>query len=344
MNLRGPELKLPDLSRLRAKLSGGSGSGKGAGVKAPDFLADVYYDLRERRLLPLIALVVVAIVAAPFLLAKDSEAPQLPAPATGAVGGAVTPTADGARLTVVESTPGLRDYRKRLHGTPTDPFVQKYTGVPSTSKLKSTGEGGGESGASPSSGSEPSAGGEAPSSVEGGSPPEGSGGSPGSGGSGGNGSGGEPGNPQGSKGVRLFEFVFDVQISHEEPTADGTRKMSEPEVRRGVKTLGQLPGEKRPVVTVGGLNLHNGKVIFLVSDEVRSLDGDFKCLTRAPGGLCELLEIDPGFPLELAYGPEKIAYRIKVVKIGTRWTGRPGDQRSARGRFSGPALGPLPKP
>jgi hypothetical protein len=161
VNLKGPDLKLPDLSRLRAKLPGGSRSDEtaaagagGAGVKAPDFLLDLYYDLRERRLLPLVALVVVAILAVPFLLGRDSEAPELSVPPSGAAGGAAS-AAEGARLTVVESTPGLRDYRKRLHGSPTDPFIQKYTGVPATSQLKSTGEGegaeastgGGESGA-----------------------------------------------------------------------------------------------------------------------------------------------------------------------------------------------------
>ena len=45
----GPELKMPDL-------------------KMPQFLVDLYWDLRDRRLLPLVGLVLVAIVAVPFLL------------------------------------------------------------------------------------------------------------------------------------------------------------------------------------------------------------------------------------------------------------------------------------
>ncbi len=52
---KGPELKMPE-------------------PKAPAFLADLYYDLRDRRLLPLLALVVVAIAATPFLLGQEFRA------------------------------------------------------------------------------------------------------------------------------------------------------------------------------------------------------------------------------------------------------------------------------
>ncbi|HEY8816805.1 MAG TPA: hypothetical protein VIP57_17130, partial [Candidatus Dormibacteraeota bacterium] len=103
---KGPELKMPE-------------------VKAPDFLADLYYDLRDRRLLPLVALVVVAIAAVPFLLGGEVEQPTLPPPGAVALGSSGEKT---SRLTVVEATPGLRDYRKRLRGrSPTDPFLQRYT-------------------------------------------------------------------------------------------------------------------------------------------------------------------------------------------------------------------------
>ena len=32
-------------------------------------------------------------------------------------------------------------------------------------------------------------------------------------------------------GLRIIEYVYDMQVSHAETTADGTQKMSEPEVR-----------------------------------------------------------------------------------------------------------------
>ena len=115
----GPELKMPKLRRGGSKLPSSS-------FKAPPFLADVYYDLRERRLLPLVALVAVAILAVPFLLGDSEEAAELEV--TG------EPT-----LTVVQAKPGLRDYRQRLRGrTPTNPFKQKYTSLPPGAELEST--------------------------------------------------------------------------------------------------------------------------------------------------------------------------------------------------------------
>jgi hypothetical protein len=308
---KGPELKMPEL-------------------KVPAALADLYYDLRDRRLLPVLALVVVAIVAVPFLLGGEVEQPALPAQGAAALG---SPTEKTSKLTVVEATPGLRDYRKRLRGrVATDPFKQHYTGPADVAASGSPAE---ASSSGSSSASEESSTTETSSTtveVE-------TGGSSGGGGS--NGSGGNPPDKSQTQGVRLFEFVLDVQVSHTEATADGGQKMSEPEVRHNVRSLTQLPGKKAPVVTSMSINLHTGKVVWLVSNDVVSLDGDFDCAARTPAGTCELVEIEPGFPLELVYGPEKVLYRIKVTNIDTVWAGKAGDQRSSRADFampSGPAV------
>jgi hypothetical protein len=293
MKRPGPELKMPD-------------------VKLPAFAVDVYDDLRDRRLLPLVALIVVAIAAVPFLLGGDAEAPVEVAPSDsgdGVVGGA----SGGASFAVVEATPGLRDYRKRLRRQdPTDPFDQQYAAPQGGGG--SGGSGGGSTGGG-SGGSAGSSGGGSGSSIPSGGSGSDSGGSSGGGSSGGSGDGG----------IRLIEFRFTVQVSHSEKTASGGQKMSEPQVRRRVPALTQLPGKKVPVVAVAGVNLHNGKVFFLVSDDVRSLDGDFTCKTRPPNGLCELLEIEPGFPLEAVYGQNKARYRFKVTKIEAVRAGKPGD-------------------
>jgi hypothetical protein len=319
---KGPELKLPKLKRPTL---GGSGP-KAPDIKPPAFLADFYYDLRDRRLLPVIALVIVAIVAVPFLLGSDSEEFV---PTTEGTGAAEAGTAQSSSLAVVEATPGLRDYRKRLRGrAPSDPFVQQYTESDSGgegSTAESSAAGGDEPVTTESS--------PAPAETESSGSPRSGGGSSGGGSSPGSGKeGGAP--PAPSSGMNLIEFVFDVQISHSEATADGGQKMSAPEVRHRVKALTQLPGKKIPVVTVAGLNLHNGNVWFLVSDDVESLDGDFTCVTRAPGSVCELLEIKPGFPLELTYGPDRALYRIKVTGIDTIQAGKVGDSsRSSRAAF-----------
>jgi hypothetical protein len=312
--------RLPKLDGARSKMPD---------VRAPDFLADVYYDLRDRRLLPLLALIVVATVAVPFLLGSDSEGPRIPAQASE--GAPVVAGPNGASLTVVEATPGLRDYRKRLHGTPTDPFVQKYTGVPAQSRLKSVG---GDSDVSGSSGGKSSTGAESPSSTEGdGAPDDSSGSAPSGGSPSGDGDKKGGGKAKGNgkaKSPRLFTFVVDVQISRSEATPDGSRKMSEPKVHKKVRPLTQLPGRKAPVVTTMGLNLHTGKVLFLVSNDVKSLDGEFKCVARAPTKLCELLEVEAGFPFEVVYGPNDVHYRFKVTNVGVAWAGRVGDKRSSK--------------
>lgn len=314
--LKGPDLKMPDL-------------------KVPAFLTDLYYDLRDRRLLPLIALAFVAILAVPILLGGDSEELQV-APPGGASAGVVPPGAKASKLTVVEATPGLRDYHTRLGDrSPTNPFKQRYTSLPGSAQVQSiettSGGGGGDASSTGTVTESPTT-----------APEESSGAS-------GNADGGTGGGSStGSGEARLFEFVFDVQISHSEKTADGGQKMSEPEVRRRVPTLAQLPGKKTPVVTVAGVNLHSGKVWFLVSDDVQSLDGDFACVTRTPDDLCELLEIEPGFPLELIYeadkaDADKVRYRIKVTGIDAVRAGKVGDgARSSRAAFGGSAVSTRP--
>lgn len=303
MNLKRPSLKGTSLgSRLRGSRL------KGSELKAPEFLADFYYDLRDRRLLPVIALVVVAIAAVPFLLGDDGEeAPQLPAPAPEA--GAADTAVAGASLTVVESTPGLRDYRKRLHGPPTDPFVQRYTGVPSTSKLKSIGLGG-EGEGEASSGSEPVTSTESSSATEadGGSSPASSGGSPPASGGDGDGDGSGGGDVS-----QRYELVIDVHIARSEPTPGGGEKPGEAEVRRNVPVLTQLPGEKTPVVTTMGANFSKERLLFLVSHQVKAISGDYACVTR--GEICELLEVELGMLLEYVYEPSGVRYAIKVTGV-----------------------------
>jgi hypothetical protein len=313
--LRGPELKMPEL-------------------KAPDFVADLYYDLRDRRLLPLVALVLVAIAAVPFLLGGGEE-PYVP-PAGEALSALGSPEKT-SKLTVVEATPGLRDYRKRLADrSPTDPFKQRYTGLPASAQVQSSGS---ESEGSGSSTTPVAEGGTTE--AEGGATSGGSGPSAGSGKSAGSGTGGGGGQ---TRAPSLIQIVADVQISHMETTAGGKQKMSEPEVRHRVRPFTQLPGEKVPVVTMMGVSLHTGKAFFLVSNDVRSLDGDFNCITRTPTGLCELLEIAKGMQLDATYGPEKVLYRFKVIDFSVARDGKAGDNRAPRAAFAGAAGGAFPAP
>jgi hypothetical protein len=278
---RGPELKMPEL-------------------KAPDFLVDLYWDLRERRLLPVVALLIVGIVAVPFLFGEDSEEEPVVTASPPVAGPS---SAAGARLTVVEAKPGLRDYRKRLrHHTPTDPFEQRHTGpVLAGAQLKSqsaTGSGGEAEVTSPTTESGPATGAE-PAEPGGTQPPPVDGDGP---------------------GLKFFEFVTDVQISRTETKADGRQVMGEPEIRRRVPALTPLPGAKTPVVTTMGVNIVKEKVLFMVSPDVTSLFGDAHCVSGTES--CQLLEVKPGFPLTFVYGPNAVRYKIKVVKVDVIWVSR----------------------
>jgi len=282
----GPELKMPDL-------------------KVPDFLVDLYWDLRDRRLLPLVGLAIVAIVAVPFLLGGGSEEEEA-APAVAGISSAPSPE-PGAKLTVVEAKPGLRDYRKRLREHPTDPFVQRYTS-PQLGGTKLGGGGGGEGSASSTSTvtktssssttkvtkTEKSDGTTTTEVVS----ETGSGSSPGGAGSG---------------EVSLFAFAVDLKIVRTETKPDGSKETSDPEIRRRVLPPAALPSEKEQAVTYMGISPKTQQPLFLISDAVSSLFGEAHCLSGAE--TCQLIEVAPGLPMTYVYGPSSTRYKITVLKV-----------------------------
>src|SRR4051794_27814087 len=110
-------------------------------LKVPAFLVDLYWDLRDRHLLPLVGLAIVAIVAVPFLLSGGAESESTPG--VSSLGAPPSPESNPTNLTVVQAKPGLRVPGKRLRNDhPTDPFVQRYT----SPDLKGAKLGGGEEG------------------------------------------------------------------------------------------------------------------------------------------------------------------------------------------------------
>jgi DNA-binding Xre family transcriptional regulator len=308
---KGPQLRMPQLKRPSLKGSGG----KGPAIKPPAFLADLYYDLRDRRLLLPIALVIVAIAAVPFLLG-DSE-PVEPPPAVSAAPETGPPAS--ASLAVVEAKPGLRDYRKRLDSrTATNPFKQRYTSLPDSAQVESTSvsssvSGGGGAGGATVPGVEGEVTEPAP------APPASGGGGDGEG------------------AARPYELVIDVQISRTEKTADGKEKTGELEVRHNVPVLTQLPGKKTPVVTTMGANFSKERLLFLVSHEVKAIRGDFACITR--GKICELLEVELGMLLEYVYEPSGASYAIKVTGVDAIPARKGRGLRSSRAALGRPRPG-----
>jgi len=276
-------------------------------LKAPAFLADLYYDLRDRRLLPLIALVLVAIVATPFLLSQGpDEAESIPVPAAiqALKESRGHPTSS---LTVVESRPGLRDYRRRLrHRTPLDPFrsfgnpslkgarlgggsgeEEKGTSAPSTSTSTTVKTSKNTTKTTTTTGSNGSL------------PAE---------------------QPPGGKGGHLvfYSYAIDVRIVK---SVDGVAQ--DPVVRKRVLLQTPLPGENEPVVTFMGPardgQKPTGKALLLVSNQVTEIAGDAKCL--AGDEVCQLLEVEPGFPVTFTYGESDVKYTVNVLKLGLVVTG-----------------------
>lgn len=314
MKRLGPELKMPDLESLK-------------GLNVPPFLADVYYDLRDRRLLPLVALVVVAIAAVPFLLGDDGEEAVLPPVPAEEAGTAGAGAAEGAgRLTVVAARPGLRDYRKRLRRrTPTDPFKQRYTSLPEGAQLRSTtvssGGGGGGGGSSEASVTDVEV------TEQPDSPPD-AGGSPGSGGSAG--SGGSPGretspgsdriDPR-NPGLRFYAFRPDVRFG-----VAGSGELREHE---DIATGRVLP-KRNPVVVFVGVTEDGKRAVFDVSPEVAMVRGPGRCI----GGnqSCSLLFLREGQAADLLTGKPDRTFRLKVRAIEFVEVKRPKGARSSAAR------------
>jgi hypothetical protein len=284
----GPELKMPKLR-----------SGE---MNVPPFVADLYADLRDRRLLPLVALILVAIVATPILLAGGTAKPE---PVPGPVGAAPQGTPAAQSLIVVKAEPGLRNYKKRLaHRNPTNPFKQRFAGPqglkaaqlnpqPSTSTSPS------EAG---SGSSETSTTLESETTVTG-SPGASGGGSP----SGGESENGVP------KGGTLYTLEVTVQITRIETKPDGTVDKKGPTVYKNVLAPTPLPGEKTPVLTYLGMGAKNHEPLFLVSTEVTAIFGEAKCIAGA--GTCQLMSLEEGFPVTFVYGDNDVRYKVNLIKV-----------------------------
>jgi hypothetical protein len=279
----GPELKMPKL--------------KGSEMKVPPFLSDLYFDLRDRRLLPLVVLILVAIVATPFLLAGGTEEPE-PTPLPG-VAGEAAPSSQRT-LTVVKAAPGLRNYKKRLgHRDPTNPFKQRFTGPrleggQLNEVATSTSETGGTTTETTITTGKTQ------------SHPVSGGGS--SGGSEDNDGDGVP------DGANLYTYVLDLQITRIETKPDGTVQKTGPNLRKNVKAPAPLPGEKAPVVTYLGMGATEPRApMFLVSPDVTAIYGEGKCISGT--GTCQLIALQRGFPVTFVYGENDVRYKINLLDV-----------------------------
>jgi hypothetical protein len=263
---KGPKLKLPDF-------------------KVPGFLLDIYHDLRERHLLPLVAILLVALVVLPIVLSKSSSSEAEEAGTAIATPSAVTtPTSS---LVVAKAAPGLREYHRRLSDrTARNPFKQQGSSA--------AGEG---SAPEPTSVEEVTIGGE-PEEIstggEGGQPspsPEGN---------------GEP--PSGGH-LKYYSWTIDVRVT---PVSSGKDK-PEASVRHSLPEMTMLPSRSVPALTFIGVTKDEKNAVMLVSDKVTGLFGDATCTVGSEA--CQLIALEPEIPETVVYGADSRTYRVELLKV-----------------------------
>ncbi len=276
------------------------------GWRTPSFLVNLYHDLRDRRLLPLIALVLVAIVATPILLGQKSETTPPPAGA-GQFATLKEAGGRGSELTVVEANPGLRAYRKRLRGRkPTDPF-RKNQPKPQSVILS-----GGEAESAPVASSAPVTSTSTTVTETSSSKTTSESTTTKTNGSAGAYTGSE-GNGESSHGT-LYTWAADITIVHSSGSeAEGNKQSDQPVTLKGVLAPTTLPSEKVQVVTYIGRSPKTHRPTFLVSSEVTGVFGEGKC--AAGTTTCQLIELELGFPEIFTYGEGTDRYSVKVTKL-----------------------------
>jgi len=313
-----------------------------------DFVLDLWYDLREKRLWPIAALLLVALIGVPVLLLKGTPEQTEPPVASG---GAQT-----ALPVVTADTSGIAGSSKLGSFDPKDPFRSRAdapggaaapTGVaPAGSDAGATGDlaGGLESssdttasgGAGGSSSESPGAGGLSGGSGGGSSAPpsapsgsgSGSGGSdPGSG----SGSGGSPSptpSPAPSPGeAKFYEYAVDVELG---PIGNERRY-------RDVRALDMLPNDRDPVVVYLGQTRDNESSFLVNQRFAHGVEGETSEGTCLPNKLdCNFVYLRTDNRQDDHYFTERAGdkreFHLKLIAVNRKL-----DSRGASGSSEPPS-------
>jgi hypothetical protein len=258
-----------------------------SGIKVPGFLQDVYYDLKDRHLLPIVALLIVAIVAVPIALSQSSSGGSEPSETAGT---SAVPSGAGGQSAqlVAKSAPRLREYRRRLdYRQEDDPFQQQY----GDTELAAGAEGDSASTPSEPPFTESSESSEFSPAPEPTAPQTG---------------GGPSGNP--GK-LTYFSYAIDVRISTGS-TEEGGKKVT---VRRNLPELTMLPSREAPAIVYMGSTKDGKKAVMTVSSDVEAIFGDGKCVLGSD--TCQLLAMEPDLPETFVYGGSGRTFKIELLKI-----------------------------
>ena len=257
-------------------------------VRAPQLLTDLYRDLRDRRLLLPAAVLAVALIAVPVALSSSAATAPTTPPTAPDAGASLRQTATEPAVLTREL--GVTEYRKRLQALQSkNPFRQQFTLPEVTSKVEGssvtepvgdttalTTPGGGSSTTEPASTPPDSGTSTPPSSEPSGGAPE----------------------------TSLYVFQLDLAVGR---PGNVSR-------RRHVEMGKFLPSEAKPMFAFAGVTQDMKHALFLVSDDVSSVDGDGRCV---PGpSNCRLLRLKVGDEAKLAYAPEgDRTYKLRLHGI-----------------------------
>ncbi len=283
----------------------------------PKPLENVFRDLRDRRLLPLVVVLIAAIVAIPLLLSTDPEAPRRCTRGTLSSAESAQDIG-GAEITdpvVLAEVPGIRNYRKRLDSfSEQNPFEQQLTGVP-----KSIADAQAEAEAEAKDAVD-----DATARRDGGTGDTGDGGST----VGDTGGSADPGTattgaPETTTKTYGYFWTIDAKVG----------VVGEAKEKTGVEMLDYLPGKSHPVVQfIRGVG--ESSAVFVVSRSVGDTHGDGRC--RPHPDNCQFLALDVGESRTLEYEPDGLQYKIKLT--GVHLERREIDPKDAE-KFAGDGLG-----
>jgi hypothetical protein len=261
---------------------------------------EIVNNLREQKLLPVVAILIVLIIAVPMVLRAGAEEPAPP-----------TELAEGLKPmletepVVLTSAPELRDFRTRLDSyKKKNPFHQPEP-VVSDAATEAT---------DPAVADEPTLGGATTDS----------------------GATTEPTAtdfpPAGSTDVPVTDPVEgDIPSgdddADEDPTASETEvisydidveigKAGQEKTLSGVEIGSLLPGNDRPIVQFVSTDLQGTSASFVISPDVTGADGDGNCAPSRRD--CQFLKLSVGEGERLFYEPNGETYRLKLTAITRR--------------------------
>jgi hypothetical protein len=275
---------------------------------AQDKLKEIVRDLREQKLLPVVAILVVLIIAVPMVLKAGGEEPAPPTEL--AVG--LKPMLE-TQPVVLASAPELRDFRTRL-----DSFEKKnpfHQPEPVVAETDTTATDSTATDAAPTLGGTttdtsstdatatdfpPAPATDVPTTDPvGGDTP--------TGGDTGSDNGSDNGNPDpGPPQAEVISYDIDVEIG----------KAGDEKTMSGVEIGTLLPSTDHPLVQFVSTDLQGTSASFVVSTNVSSADGDGNCAPSRND--CQFLKLSVGDGERLFYTPNGETYRLKLTAITRR--------------------------